>query len=584
MVNFAPAAFAIETEAKWEPATRFANRLLRSQRRVLLVTGGIPEGNNTLAPGSFVIPVTPVFDPGLPAPVEVDTLRAEAEEAGVELVPLDGSSGLLATPLAPMHVGLYGGGGAPFNHAAVLAACGFSLRFVSDADILGGALNTVDALVVPGGGFRAMHGQIEPLGEDGTRAIAKFVRQGGMYVGSCAGAYDCAVTSEVFIQSCPAQRSLQLINARVWNGEDGELGGLQSPGVGVLRVRTTRPDHPVMFGMPSVFDLTHYNGPVFELLDTPVVHGASFAAGLAAFDGWTERFTSAEAFMGGANGTETLLQRATAAGLFSVVAGELGMGRVVAFGSHPEFGFDLPMHDWSAPARMLVNAILWQAMHRCPGTSTPWSYRSVPGPVSLPRGAALDAVAPLASAVTNRAAALRGRSIEPHPRWLRPDYALSVFGATPDEIWTRSLVDMSSLADEASRLTASLRDILSDYGDAVLPQPVAEAVLQIDRWVLDERPPEWRQDGGYQGVLALLRTAIRMCDEALARWDVNLGPPAGPYAYVDTNPYHLVAGSYLAAVGCVVGAVQLLRALVAEVAMAQRLAAVGPKQLLAAGR
>ncbi len=118
----------------------------------------------------------------------------------------------------------------------------------------------------------------------------------------------------------------------------------------------------------------------------------------------------------------------------------------------------------------------------------------------------------------------------------------------------------------------------------MLPQPVAEAVLQIDRWVLDERPPEWRQDGGYQGVLALLRTAIRMCDEALARWDVNLGPPAGPYAYVDTNPYHLVAGSYLAAVGCVVGAVQLLRALVAEVAMAQRLAAVGPKQLLAAGR
>jgi hypothetical protein len=98
------------------------------------------------------------------------------------------------------------------------------------------------------------------------------------------------------------------------------------------------------------------------------------------------------------------------------------------------------------------------------------------------------------------------------------------------------------------------------------------AIGQIERWVLDERPPEWHQDGGYQGVLALLRTASRMCEEALARWDVELGPPDGAYGYMFENPYHLVAGSYLAAVGCVAGALCLLQALGDELTMAERLA------------
>src|SRR3712207_8091190 len=42
-------------------------------------------------------------------------------------------------------------------------------RFLSDAEIRAGELDEVDVLVVPGGGFRAMHGQLEPLGEEGDR-------------------------------------------------------------------------------------------------------------------------------------------------------------------------------------------------------------------------------------------------------------------------------------------------------------------------------------------------------------------------------------------------------------------------------
>jgi hypothetical protein len=62
-----------------------------------------------------------------------------------------------------------------------------------------------------------------------------------------------------------------------------------------------------------------------------------------------------------------------------------------------------------------------------------------------------------------------------------------------------------------------------------------------------------------------------MCDAALERWDLALGPPAGAYGYMHENPYHLVAGSYLAAIGCVGGALSLLRALGDELSMAEQL-------------
>jgi hypothetical protein len=59
-----------------------------------------------------------------------------------------------------------------------------------------------------------------------------------------------------------------------------------------------------------------------------------------------------------------------------------------------------------------------------------------------------------------------------------------------------------------------------------------------------------------------------MCASALDQWNVELGPPAGPYDYFDENPYHLVVGSYLAAVGCIGGALQLMRGLAAAWDMA----------------
>ncbi|MEA2582425.1 MAG: hypothetical protein QOF33_510 [Thermomicrobiales bacterium] len=564
---FSPVGYSVVANDDWVASFRFANRMLRSGARVLVATDAT---STNIPPGTFIVPLSRAFDPWFDGELSAEDVQRAAVDAGVELVPLTEADRVVAAPLRVARVGLYGGGGAPFNHASVLGACGFPVRFLSDAEVRAGRLAEVDVFVMPGGGFRAMHGQIEPLGEEGCRAIADFVRAGGMYIGCCAGSYDCIVNPEGFLQSCPAQGQLQLINAGAWRSDGAvEFLDLQSPGVGVVTAHNERPDHPVMVGMPDEFSIVHYNGPVLDPLPDRVVAGSSAAVGLAKFSGWTEQFTPAEGFAGPTtDGAPTYLARAVAAGRFSIMASELGLGRVVAFGSHPEFGFDLPMVRWQQPARMLANAVLWQAMSD--GRSAAPPSQLAVGRLALPIGSALGDVTAAASAVVERVRALQERSLAPQPGWLAPEYAMSVFGLRPDEIWRQSLSEIESLAGEASsladRLATQIAEIAASPGGAP-SGPSLCALHQVERWLLDERPAEWEQDGGYQGVLALLRTATRMCDQALANWDMELGPPQGPYGYVHENPYHLVAGSYLAAIGCVAGAVQLLRALDAELSL-----------------
>lgn len=578
MIAF-PVAFVIDLATDWVGGVRFANRLVRGGQRVLVVTRVLasPPGEVPLPLGSLVVPLNRELDPGLVAPPDADELRDMAADVGVDLRPLDAGHRLVAAPLVPVVAGLYGGGGAPFDQASVAAECGFAVRFIDDAEIRAGGLDAFDVLIMPGGGFRAMHGQLEPLGETGCRAIADWVRRGGMYVGSCAGSYDCVVAPDDFVASCPAQRHLQLVNVRVWNDASIDFGALQSPGIGVLTVRNERPDHPVMFGLPDRFDIVHYNGPIFDPVPIGTIDGASAATGLASFAGWTERFTPAEDFAGPrADPDPTLLERAIAAGRYSAVAGHLGLGRVVAFGSHPEFGTDSMMIRWSLPARLLVNAVVWQAASR-PAFAPRDAPPPRPGPVALPAGGGFAAVPAAMAAVRDRATALMARPIDPPPPWLAPAYALSFFGDPPAAIWRRALDDIVTMSAEigeyAERVRQQVASVFAAHAGEEEHASLLATVALVERWVLDERPEEWGQDGGYQGVLALLGTAARMCDAALADWDVALGPPAGAYAYLHDNPYHLVAGSYLAAIGCVAGAYQLLRAAGAELDMALQLAA-----------
>lgn len=96
------------------------------------------------------------------------------------------ASGALPCPA----VGIYCGAGASHSwlwFVDILEAMGFwNITFLTDQDIKGDGLTMCDALLVSGGDTFAI---AEALGEAGARALTRFVTGGGIYVGSCAGAY-----------------------------------------------------------------------------------------------------------------------------------------------------------------------------------------------------------------------------------------------------------------------------------------------------------------------------------------------------------------------------------------------------------
>ncbi len=421
-------------------------------------------------------------------------------------------------------IAYYGSGGAPYHHAAILTGAGHEASFVFPADIAAGALESFDAFVMPGGGYRAMQGQLEPLGRNGCRAIREYVAAGGMYIGSCAGSYDAATVPASFRELCPEQDELRLVDARVWNDGDGMSGVLQSPGIGVLVAANADPGHPVMAGIGPEFRITHYNGPLFT-------DGHALARVRAA----TEEFTAAEDFLGDGGGPK-LLERGVAEGVANIVAEQHGAGRVVLFGSHPEFGTSPAMDDVTDTARMLVNAVDWQ-LAETSGADRP--RHEVRMDAAIPdevRAADLAALPGLVARITDGCAALGART-ENAP-WLARDAAMSLFGRPPVQVWEAALREIPVLAAAACARAES----------------VSPALLSF-------RPPEsWPIDGGFHGVAPLLEQTADLVTASISAWpDGGPGAVTDVYQYLRESPYHLVAGSYLAAIGRAGAAALLVR-------------------------
>lgn len=556
----------------WQDLYRFANRALRAGMAVYQ-TQPVPLGGpRSLPPGTFLLASRPLEDESS-GNVWPD-LSSLAADLTVTLQPLS-LQDLAGQPLVRLsrpRIGLYGGGGAPFNHAHVFAALGFESDFINDAEIRQGILREFDIILFPGGGFQAMMGQLNPLGSEGARAIAAFVRQGGMYMGSCAGSFNAACVADAFLKVCPSQEALRLINARVWNDGD-QWVGLASPGVGLLEAENTDPDHPVMWGMPERFPLTHYNGPMFMPLEEPAVPGASRARGISRFTGRIEAFTPAERFLAPGEADEPFLyDRGVAAGAYTAIVGEVGLGRVALFGSHPEFGTSLLLDDWGIAARMLANAVFWQSS--CRPARRDLSDR--PAVVSV--GAGLPVARPQAAALERLIAGLeeldrKVRGLQEAPvdgaRWLQPDYSLSVFGLPPDRIWHEGL----RAAREGLRESVAACRGLQEQTDAAGTHPaVAAARRALDALLWYRRDEAWEQDIGFQGLFELVRLVGRQLDGALTNLSKSVPDPVGhPYQHFDVNPYHLAVGSYLSAMGNVGGIKLLLLRTEAELADARTL-------------
>ena len=258
-----------------------------------------------------------------------------------------------------------------------------------------------------------------------------------------------------------------------------------------------------MFGLPERFKITHYNGPLFNV-DTDLLPDASMATGLSAVAGSCEAFTHSEHFLrfGQSGETEaTVLGKASQEGRFNIVSGYNGLGRVVLFGSHPEFGYNLAMDDWGLPARMLANAAFWQAgqlregraifVKREPGVAHAW-----------PSGSGLVKIAEACGAISDAVEELHDLA-RADTAWLAEDHAMSVFGMSAREVWERGLEDF---ADLNGRIHCALEraKTLLERADALLSvssrendrrrQLLQDMARAFDDAFHYQTPAEWKQD------------------------------------------------------------------------------------------
>lgn len=93
-------------------------------------------------------------------------------------------------PLKLPRIGVYAGGGTSHSwlwFIDIFDRMGFhDISILDQADVMTGRLDTLDVLAVSGGDTMAI---AEALGLEGARRLAAFIEGGGVYLGSCAGAY-----------------------------------------------------------------------------------------------------------------------------------------------------------------------------------------------------------------------------------------------------------------------------------------------------------------------------------------------------------------------------------------------------------
>ncbi|MBD3173644.1 MAG: hypothetical protein GF320_00575 [Armatimonadia bacterium] len=237
----------------------------------------------------------------------------------------------------PIRVAVYAGEGTmpvePDLLPCLRASDDLAAATVDGRSIRAGALADYDVIVFPAGMSSA---QSAALGPAGRQRVQEFVRDGGGYIGICAGAY-LALTGE----HGPRTDRLELLAAASidpWRR-----------GEGLVRMRPSD-------GTPGC-QLDYQNGPVMKLVEREGVPPATVLAHYG-------------------EATRGLLRSGIGGGI-GVIAGDYGRGRVLLFGPHPE---RRPGCGW-----VLRQGVRWSARRaERSGDETTWSTAIPPLTLTIP--------------------------------------------------------------------------------------------------------------------------------------------------------------------------------------------------------
>ncbi|MFC6645217.1 BPL-N domain-containing protein [Granulicella cerasi] len=225
----------------------------------------------------------------------------------------------------PIRVAVYDDKGSPRTPRDFARVFGddtihFQLANVTAEQIRAGALKDFDVIVQGGGGSKSQAEQLQP---EGREAIREFVRNGGGYLGICAGAYLAASDKDY---------QLKILNARVVDREhwargrgDVELGYSR---VGMEQDGQTKNKPIVMY----------HQGPLLAPDDAKDLPPYTMVA----------QFDSEVALKGAPHGVMV--------GTTAMASGQFGSGRVFVISPHPE---QTPGHE-----DMVKHAVEWVAKRR----------------------------------------------------------------------------------------------------------------------------------------------------------------------------------------------------------------------------
>lgn len=185
--------------------------------------------------------------------------------------------------------------------ASLAGVEGLRLHRVDGEDVRAGRLAAFDALLVPGGGGSK---EAASLGEDGRESVRQFVRDGGGYLGFCAGAY---------LASSNYKWSLKIIDAQVIDRAHWKRGR------GDTDVELTPQGQGLFSTRPQNLEIYYANGPLL-------------APGL---DPQIPDFEALAHFRSEINATGNAPE-GVMLGTPAMVRGSFGRGRVFVSSPHPE--------------------------------------------------------------------------------------------------------------------------------------------------------------------------------------------------------------------------------------------------------
>lgn len=172
---------------------------------------------------------------------------------------------------------------------------------VCGEDIRDGALAAADVVIFPGGSGRGIGNGIQ---EKGREEVLNFIRNGGGYLGVCAGAYFAASGSDVYLHA------IELKHSQPW-----------PRGRGLIEIELTPEGQKLLGADKTVLETRYANGPVFLPVDQEGNGDEHFKV--------LATFKTPSTDRGGVVRTEMVGQAA-------IGAREYGDGRMLIVSPHPE--------------------------------------------------------------------------------------------------------------------------------------------------------------------------------------------------------------------------------------------------------